>query len=256
MLLGDFRDILIREFESRADRNPRYSLRAFAKHLRMDAPTLSRVFNEKKKPGIRLIKRLSTILELSPKTRDSVIYSQFPNERLKQKKTEPFDFMEEDRYQIVSKWYYFAILELIKIDTLDHSPKGIASHLGLKKNVAKIAIERLKKCGMIKEKEGKLIDLTTGKTTILGEVKTSEKRKRHQKDLLNLAIDSIDLVNISLRDHTSITVAINQKDIEQAKSLIRDFHTKLGSFLASSPVKDAVYNVSISLYPLTKQEKK
>jgi hypothetical protein len=42
---GSYRDLLKRELESRCGRNPRYSLRAFAKDLGLSAPRLSHVLN-------------------------------------------------------------------------------------------------------------------------------------------------------------------------------------------------------------------
>jgi len=48
-----------------------------------------------------------------------------------------------------------------------------------------------------------------------------------------------------------MTVTVSKAKVTEAKSMILNFIEELNDFLKSGPTKDEVYNISVSLYPLT-----
>ena len=60
------RDLLNRELAVRRERNPRYSLRAFARSLAIDHSALSQILRGRRRLTIRTIRALGSRLRLSP----------------------------------------------------------------------------------------------------------------------------------------------------------------------------------------------
>jgi transcriptional regulator with XRE-family HTH domain len=61
-----FRQFLQEELASRCVRNPRYSLRAFARYLRLDHSTLSQLLRGRRRFTARTVERIGTRLSLAP----------------------------------------------------------------------------------------------------------------------------------------------------------------------------------------------
>ena len=65
------------------------------------------------------------------------------------------------------------------------------------------------------------------------------------------AIDSIDNVEMELRDITSMTMTFQMSKMNEAKSLIRDFRRSFTELMEEGK-KEEVYNLNIQLVPITK----
>jgi uncharacterized protein (TIGR02147 family) len=63
---ADYRQWLAQELMRRVQKNPRYSLRAFAKSIHASPSFLSRVLNGKRALGIRAAETISTAMMLDP----------------------------------------------------------------------------------------------------------------------------------------------------------------------------------------------
>lgn len=62
----NFQQMLQAEFGQRRQRNPRYSLRAFARHLGTDHSTLSQILRRRRRLSPRLVRRFGERLRLDP----------------------------------------------------------------------------------------------------------------------------------------------------------------------------------------------
>ena len=72
MPLVSFRRLLQQELERRRMRNPRYSLRAFARALALDHSSLSQFLTGRRRLTPRSIRRLGAALRLSPREIESL----------------------------------------------------------------------------------------------------------------------------------------------------------------------------------------
>jgi transcriptional regulator with XRE-family HTH domain len=61
-----FIDVLNADLSKRKQKNPRYSLRAYARFLGLDPSTLSRILAGKQPPSITVVRKLLRKLGLSP----------------------------------------------------------------------------------------------------------------------------------------------------------------------------------------------
>ena len=74
--------------------------------------------------------------------------------------------------------------------------------------------------------------------------------KHLQKQVLSMAIESMDMVPMERRDQSSITFAINSSKLGHAKELLKKFRRELAELMQTGE-KDEVYQLSMSFYPVT-----
>lgn len=250
---AEFRAFLLNELSSRCHKNPRYSLRAFAKFLNIDPGTLSKILNNKHTPGVRLIERLSRKLSISPLEIEKFKVPIFKLSQIKKSKNSDFLKLKTDEFNYISKWYFMAILELLEVKDFRNNYQWMADRLGISLYEVQNAFSVLERIGMIKQQDGEWIDLSNGKSTCLEHAETSGAMRSFQKEILSKAIDALEDVPIEDRSQTSMTIAINKSELPLVKNLLAEFRRSLSAYLAKNPEKDEVYHLGLSFYPVTKK---
>ena len=74
--------------------------------------------------------------------------------------------------------------------------------------------------------------------------------RRYHKGILGLAQNRIDQVDVKEREYSSITMAINTKNLAKAKKLTQEYKEEMLELLEKGPL-DEVYQLSIQLFPLS-----
>jgi transcriptional regulator with XRE-family HTH domain len=242
--MPSFVDFLKKEFKNRKGKNPRYSLRSFAQHLGVDASTLSKMMSGRRPIGPIVMKNLSQRLGLS--TEELQLFDSDSSEYLFQK-------MDLKSFEAISQWYHHAILELMMVRDFDPSPAWISRKLGVAVPEVRRAIKALQELKLIEiQKDGSWRDLSQGATSNIHPGLTSLAARQLQKEFLEKAQNSLDQDALSLRDHSSLTFAINETQIGDLKKLIKKFRSDVARLVDSAGKKDAVHNLTIALFPLTK----
>lgn len=242
----NFRLWLQRQFTERCKRNPRYSLRAFAKTLNMDASSLSQILGGKRAVSKKTIQTLCEKLSATPQD--------LKNFGLLKVEAKDEDFMQVslDTFSVISEWYHYAILELTFTSGFKADPKWIARKLSITVEEAKAATERLKRLGLLLEENGSLIK-SSKFITNLSAVNTSAAHRELQRQVIEKALSAIDECQPEEKDITSITMAIDVKKMGAAKDLIRKFRRDLSALLEDGE-QSRVYNLAIQLYPISKND--
>lgn len=168
--------------------------------------------------------------------------------------TDDYRQLALDSFYIISEWFHYGILQLIKIKGFKNNSHWIAKRLGILPSQAEIAVERLLRIGILQEVDGKLIDITGGNTSHLKSDFTNEQLRGFQVQALEKAIVALKTVPIAKRDNTSMTLAVSREAIPFAKEEIKKFRRKLTKKLESFGEPDEVYQLAISLTPLTNLE--
>ena len=238
----DYRELLQRELADRKAANPAYSLRAFARDLKVNPATLSQTLNRKRKLSLRNAHKIADHLSLSPEEIKSLFG---PNGRAERSEYQYLNFAE-DRFRLVSDWYFLAILSLARIPTSRSDPKWIARRLGISVYEVKAALTRLKRMRLIKVNRGKL--KRTALPLMTGHDISSSAFRKHQKQNLKLAELSIDRDPLSIRENSSVTMAIDPRRINEAKHRILKFKKSLSNYLEKGEPSE-VYTLAIQLFP-------
>jgi uncharacterized protein (TIGR02147 family) len=232
-------------------KNSQFSLRAFARLVDVSPAVLSRVLSGKRKLTFNLAVRIADALVLGPIERDA-LYSFFTNARSDEKSNEDRHEKELsiDCFNAMKEWYHYGITQLLYIETFKEDPKWIAKILSITELEAKLAIDRLVRLEILdRDENGRLYRTATHLST---STDIASAGLRHfQKQILEKSIESLEQDDILERDITSITIAINEDRIPEAKKEIMKFRKKMAEFLAEGK-KTRVYNLGVHLIPLSK----
>ncbi len=234
-----FKGYLEAQLNKRCEKNPYYSLRAFAQFLDIDHSTLSQMIRGKRKITPAMQQRLGSKLGLGPK-------------ELKQfDPTLNYSEVMLDLFEITSEWYYFAIMELMVVNDFRPDPKWISERLGVEIGEIKSAILRLVNAGFISiDSDGNWVDTSAKNVTTLDHNLTSPAHIKMQTQLLDKAADAMGKYGLEKRSQTGMTMAIDRSKLPKAKEMIIKFQRELCAFLEDGDQND-VYHLGISLFPMT-----
>lgn len=237
-----FEEILREEFKNRKQKNPSYSMRAFANFLEVDQSTLSKFFKRDRDLSWKIIEKCAKKLNLSAENLQAI------------KKGKQFNIkyvdLEDSMLTMLSSWSYWAILEYFKVNP-SADAKEISTRLGLKLTAVKKAIILLKNLGFIEEGDGVVRLLKPNNAWNLSP-KTTKARKKLQEDFLLKSLDALKKVPLEHRLHGSLTVAVDSDQISAIKDYINKFQSGLGNFCQKKGRFNNVYQMQISFYPLSK----
>ena len=252
----DFRYTLQNELIERCKRNPKYSLRAFARTLAIEPSALSKILKAKRMITPTMLSRLGIKLGLGPKEIE-LYKKRLGIKKMKSSvRTEKeYKQLTVDTFHIISDWYHYAILELTTVKDFVPSPPWISKALGLTVSEVNIAVDRLKRLEFLQvEEDGSWKDCS-GEITTVGNDFTAAAFRKLQSQVLTMGQAALEEVPLETRDQTSMTMAIDTQKMPEAKKLIQDFRRELCAFLQATSERDEVYQLGISLYPLTKPRK-
>lgn len=237
------------------ERNPRFSLRAFAKMVDVSPAILSRILSGKRKLTFNLAVRIADALALEPSERE-LLYSFYLSKTQSDSEEEQKKIEKElsiDCFNAMKEWYHYGITQLLYVENFKEDYKWISKMLGINELEAKLAVERLLRLKVLDRNElGALVRTATHMSTT---TEIASAGIRHfQKQILEKAIDSLEKDDIHERSITSITVAINEEKLKEAKEEIKRFRLKMSEFMSEGE-KTRVYNLGIHLIPLSKSSK-
>jgi uncharacterized protein (TIGR02147 family) len=251
-----FKDWLQSEFTTRCNRNSRYSLRSFSQLLKMDASSVSQILSGRRKVTARVMRHICSQLEAEKELTEAFVRecSYRPIKKLNALSSNApqseYHFIDEDSFNLMSNWYYLAILELAYVIDLKNDPLTISNIFSLNVIEVKIALERIMRLGLLIEENG-ILKRTNRLLTTFIDGQTSAAHKQLQHQILTLGIKALDTVPQNEKDITAMTMAIDESKLPKAREMIKKFRRDLCDFLEDGK-KDKVFQLSIQLFPLSK----
>lgn len=242
-------NLLKMKFEEAKQRNPNWSLRAFAQKIGVGSGALSEILAGKRPISLKMRRRLIERLHLSPSEQQQILSEEVGSYVRGYQYTE----LDSDAFHMIADWWNFAILNLVK--TVDFQPEisWISKRLGLSRDVIKEAWLRLFRLGYLhKSPKGKVTRRHPMMKTS-NDVVNLSIRRAHLEDL-KLIEHALLEVPVESREVSSVTLAFKQKDLPRAKEILRKFQDEFCDLIESDP-PDEVYRLSIALFPLTVQSK-
>ena len=177
--------VLSMEFKRRKMRNANYSLRAFARDLGMSPGAISEVIRGKRPLTQRAIKRLVDAPGLSQVLLNSSQMNQGAHET----------FLELEKFEAISGWEHFAILNLIKTKDFRSDLAWIAKRLNIKVVIVRKAVERLKTLNLIAVDDKGQFSRTKERLTTPNNISSAALREAHLEELgqIRHAINNIEV---------------------------------------------------------------
>ena len=239
-------------FNERCRLNKQYSLRAFAKSIELAPSTLSELMSGKRKLSKVLRDRIGNALEMDTEQVKAFEAKAHGNSnQVDESLNKDYQSLALDSFYLISQWYHYAILQLLKTKNFKNNKAWIATRLAITPEEADAAIKRLLRIGIVELQNGKLVDVTNGQTTHLKNNYTNAQLRNFQIKALQIAIDKLKEVPIDFRDNTTMTFALNKESIPFAKKEITKFRRKLTKQLEQFGKPDEVYQLAIALSPLS-----
>lgn len=240
-------EILLRKLEEAQARNPNVSLRAFSQRLGISSGALSEILKGKRPLSNSVKQRIASKLFLSPQESLEFFEKNLPDQM--GLSSDNRMTLSQDHFHLISDWWYFGLLNLVKTRGFKNNTGWMARRLGLTANTLADAWERLFRLGYL-EKKGTQVVRKHPNIKTTDHLMDASIRKSHLSDLPLIEKSLLD-VPMDLRDNTSCTFVIDKKDLPKAKELIRIFQTQFLNQIGKD-TGDEVYKMTVALYPLTR----
>lgn len=259
--LNDFTEILRGELKSRTQRNPKYSLRAFARDLGISPARLSRILSARAVSSRAMTLKIGSKLGFKDEKLDWFIalvesrYGKNPTEKAAAQAL-------VDRYSegILTKkltvknpfywsWYHFTIRRMTQLKDFRVNFDWIAKALGMRKAHVKKAVDELLMEGALMMVNGKLEIHENYSVQIEGD--KALFCRRMEKSLYPRKLKSILGTNRERSHHARHFFALNHAQMEEIKRLIRSFENQVDDLTYKTQEPDDVYLLSIDFCALT-----
>ena len=249
--IKDAAEFLSSELKKRVDQNPRYSLRMFARTLKLSPGELSEILSRKRELSLRAAHKISKALALSPLDSDRLIRLIYTDQAPSVKSHS----IANDLFHVIGDWHVLAILSLAETKNFKFDIGHISKRLGVSLIESKIALERLESTGLLTKKSGHY-ELTSDYVLSPDEIPNEAVKKCHLQ-MLEKARDAIELQTVEERELGGLTFAVNPKDLPELKAELKNFldkwAVKVSKTSKSQPTE--VYQLETALFRLSRPMK-
>lgn len=248
--------LLDAELRRRIQSNPRYSLRSFARHLKISPGSLSEILRGRRELSLRSVKAVAQAIGMNtPETLHLLRLAQNAKSakagaKMDSKISPGLDqrVLSEQVFRLVSEWYHFAILNLLECEGFEWDAIWIAGRLGISRLQAKLAMDLLLKLKLVEKKNGRYQG-TNDHILASSDVPSSAIRAYHRQ-ILEKAIHALEEQTPDEREVSGVGLALNIKHLAAIKREIVEFQDHLVAKYSRGK-KDEVYFLEMALFKLT-----
>jgi uncharacterized protein (TIGR02147 family) len=246
----NIQDVLIDAIKVRQQKNPRFSLRAWARQLGYKNPSLlSDVLSGRRRPSQTMLSAIAANLGLS-EAEEAKLHDL---NRKPSKGTRPtaLNNLALDQFRLIADWYYLVILELFLLKDFEATTKQVTQRLmrSIPASFAQMALGRLERLGLIaKDARGKWQRTATAQNLFVGLNIPDAAIRQHHHEMLDLALEALEHQDVQQRDISGSTVAIRTQDLPQLRKAIYQLHATFNQLSAKPRQGDAVYRLNVQLF--------
>ena len=261
----EYKDILIHEYQIRCSRRKSYSMRAFSRDLGLSQTALNDVLHGRY--GLSTASAQKIAVNLGLNEQQSMYFiclvekrharsnaaKKAAELRLLQFKRHPqFESLPQDSFEIFSKWYHLAIVELVSIYKGKLTVEKCSAALGISSEEVRTAFVRLERCGLLQKRDGKWkrnLDYYSVESST-----PSDTIRSFHRQMLNLALSSIDQQSIEERALVSTVLSLNTKILKEAIPYLNRAHDDFVGRFEDGRDADSVYGLSFQLFRIDGKE--
>lgn len=239
-------------------KNPRLSLRSFAKRLNVSPALLSQIISGKRPLSQKTAIQISKYFSLTADETNELLLSALEHRSTTHIQARPYrrakqaDFrkLQQDEFKHIANWKYFGILALANLHQNDSSPDWISKHLNISTHEAKEAFEKLESLSLVSRTQTGFMPGPKS-PTIGGDVPSQAIQDFH---LTTLAFASASLSSVSPkeREYGSTYFSIDKKDLDSAKKMLSRFQHQFWKKYESNTGSD-VYILGLQFFPLVQK---
>ncbi len=246
-MMNEYIDLLTEELVQRKQNNHRYSERAFAKYLGLSPGFLKLLFQRKKQLSLIRAQEIANRLNWSRAKTKSFLESVSSQSRKNKNRLKDKFLLQSENFLEISDWFYFAIVEYLKLKKGQCTDLEIAKAFDLSTAEVRYALRRLEKAMLIhQENDGFRIVENYEVPSI-----SSDGIKKFHHQMQKLSQDAIYQQPIDMRDLRALTLSFDSKKFQQAQidiqKFVSNFEKKYGG---KDP--DTIYQLNLSFFQLNK----
>lgn len=256
-----YRFFITREFDRRCQKNPSYSLRAFARDLEISVSSLSEILRVQAGLSARAAVRLVAKLRLSEVEAEyfkALVEAEHSRSIIKKKQAklrlqvlqeqQNFRGFDQEKAKFISDWYYSAILELTELDGFESNEKWIAKKLGMSLEQTQLALQRLFQFELLDTVNGRWVQ--THKQLCFESDVVCNEFKKHHLQMLEKAKTAITDLDMDVREVSSVTLAISSHELPRLKKFLSATRKTLMMDAEKMKSKDRIYALTLHLFPV------
>jgi uncharacterized protein (TIGR02147 family) len=232
----------------RQEKNPKYSLRAFARDLGISPGRVSELLHGRRLPGRDLILRIADALKLSPLETES-LFRLVHRQKLVHKENGGARQLLADEYALIADLECYGLLMLMETEGFKSDIEWMANRLNVTPLRVQSILERLERLNLIRCQAG-VYERLQHRVTSTHDTPSDVLKESHA-NVMKHAMEALYTVDLPLRDITSITIPADPDKLSQAKEEIRLFRRKMAKLMGSGHKRE-VYNLNIQLVPMTR----
>lgn len=160
--------------------------------------------------------------------------------------------LQQAEFAYYANWYYIPIRELVGFPDFQEDSQWIANRLRPKVSFeqAQQALHDLEALGLLKRNAAGRLSQTQRTVTTSNEVSSSAVARYH-KDMMNLAMDSIDHVPRTQREISAACVPISKVTAAKIKAMIQDFRQQILALANEDNSPEVIYQINMQLFPMS-----
>lgn len=248
------RELILDHLKSARKKNPRYSMRAFAKKAGVSVGGLSGFLSGKISYSLEMLERFVNLVAKTPEERNEILekYNLLVIDKIKrvsEKNNVECRILQDEEMGLTKEWYHLAILFLIKTVDFRFDVAWIAKRLKISSEEVESALSRLLELKLVTKNEDGTIALTSYFVKTTPNVDSEYLRFMH-KQMLEMASRSVTSDSVDISDFSSLTLPVSLRNLPKAKEIIRKCQDDLINVLMDEDMSE-VYQLVFSLYPVT-----
>ncbi len=266
----DFRKYLEDVFAAHKAANPKFSYRAFSQKAGLSSPNfLQLVLAGKRKPTTSNIFALGKALSLTRQETDFLTHLiSFNEAKTHEEKNSHYQRMlrigpysgvnpiHKDQYEYFSQWYNPVVRELLTHKKFTGDLAWIARKINpaISEAQTEKSVETLKKLGLIAYDEDAEKWLPAQTVISTQAQVASVAAAQYHKAMIQFGMDALDRTESGQRDIRSVTLGVSLDGFQEIKSRMENFWKEILAFAVTQNEVEAVYQVNLQLFPLTRPE--
>lgn len=264
----DYREFLRTALSKKANGTEGYSARAFSEKLGISTSFLSEIMSAKKNLSVDLAFKIAIKLNLTEaesqyfcmlvqleQEKDPMFREELSRRLADLNPKRKSHDLSADLFRSISEWYHSAILELTYIAGLDLTAESAARALGITRNEADSAIERLLRLELLERDARGALRKSHNYVTSQSHVPNAALREFHRQFLEKAGV-ALTTNTPAERMSATDVVAFDSRQLEKVDRLSQEFSAAVMKLAEKAKTKDSVYALSVHFFPLNKNERK
>jgi uncharacterized protein (TIGR02147 family) len=233
------------------ERNPRFSMRAFATKIGISSSALSEILRGKRRISKTKALAYADIIGISKKQKQILTEAFDKTGSLEKLKPSPSPLSEvvldSSMFHIMADRKYFSVLAMFR--SKNNSPSTMAKKLGFKTAEVTNMMDELVKIGVLENINGEYIEKERKvfRTSEDFPLDLIQKRRLQNNEASRFAIKN----NLEGERGYFATVSIDKEKLNEIEPIVEDFIKRLSYFLMK-PGSEDVFEVNLDIFPWTR----